>query len=30
MFLPRLRQAGLDERTIRTLTVDNPFRAFAR
>jgi phosphotriesterase-related protein len=29
-FLPRLRQAGLDERTIRTLTVDNPFRAFAR
>jgi len=29
-FLPRLRQAGLDEATIRRLTHHNPFRAFAR
>lgn len=29
-FLPKLRAAGVDEGTIRRLTVDNPFRAFAR
>jgi len=29
-FLPRLRQAGVDEKTIRKLTVENPFKAFAR
>jgi len=29
-FLPRLRQAGVDEPTIRKLTHDNPFDAFAR
>lgn len=29
-FLPRLRAAGVDETTIRQLTQDNPFRAFAR
>jgi phosphotriesterase-related protein len=29
-FLPKLRVAGLDETTIRMLTRDNPFRAFAR
>lgn len=29
-FLPQLRQAGVDEVTIRQLTHDNPFRAFAR
>jgi phosphotriesterase-related protein len=29
-FLPKLRAAGLDEATIRMLTHDNPFRAFAR
>lgn len=29
-FLPKLRAAGVDEGTIRHLTVDNPFRAFAR
>jgi phosphotriesterase-related protein len=29
-FLPKLREAGADEATIRTLTVDNPFRAFSR
>ena len=29
-FLPRLRAAGVDERTIHMLTVDNPWRAFAR
>jgi phosphotriesterase-related protein len=28
-FLPRLRAAGVDEDTIRQLTVINPFRAFA-
>jgi phosphotriesterase-related protein len=29
-FLPRLREAGVDETTIRRITCDNPFRAFAR
>jgi len=29
-FLPKLRRAGMTEETIRMLTVDNPFRAFAR
>jgi phosphotriesterase-related protein len=29
-FLPKLRLAGMAEETIRMLTVDNPFRAFAR
>lgn len=29
-FLPRLRSAGIDEVTIHMLTVENPFRAFAR
>ncbi len=29
-FLPRLRAAGVDDATIRQLTGDNPFRAFAR
>jgi phosphotriesterase-related protein len=29
-FLPRLRAAGVDERTLRQLTIENPFRAFAR
>jgi len=29
-FLPKLRAAGADEATIRRLTQDNPFRAFAR
>jgi phosphotriesterase-related protein len=29
-FLPKLRAAGLDDNTIRTLTHENPFRAFAR
>jgi phosphotriesterase-related protein len=29
-FLPKLRQAGVDELTIRQLTQSNPFRAFAR
>lgn len=29
-FLPRLREAGVDEATIQKLTCDNPFRAFAR
>jgi phosphotriesterase-related protein len=29
-FLPKLRATGFDEATIRTLTHDNPFRAFAR
>ena len=28
-FLPRLREAGFDEATIRTLTVDNPARILA-
>ena len=29
-FLPRLREAGVDEATIHQLTHANPFRAFAR
>ena len=29
-FLPKLRQAGVDEATLRLLTQSNPFRAFAR
>jgi phosphotriesterase-related protein len=29
-FLPKLRQSGVDERTIRQLTQSNPFNAFAR
>ena len=29
-FLPKLRAVGVDETTIRQLTQDNPFRAFAR
>jgi phosphotriesterase-related protein len=29
-FLPALAAAGVDEATIRQLTCDNPFRAFAR
>ena len=29
-FLPKLRQAGVDEGTLRQLTQSNPFRAFAR
>jgi len=29
-FLPKLRQAGVDESTILQLTQSNPFRAFAR
>jgi phosphotriesterase-related protein len=29
-FLPKLAAAGVDQATIDTLTVDNPFRAFAR
>jgi phosphotriesterase-related protein len=29
-FLPKLRTAGVDEVTIKRLTGDNPFRAFAR
>jgi phosphotriesterase-related protein len=29
-FLPKLRAAGVDDATIRQLTCDNPFRAFAR
>ena len=29
-FLPKLRQAGVDEPTLRQLTQSNPFRAFAR
>jgi phosphotriesterase-related protein len=30
VFLPRLRAAGVGEETIRKLTWENPFRAFAR
>lgn len=30
VFVPLLRQAGLDQATIRRLTHGNPFRAFAR
>ena len=29
-FLPKLRAAGVAESTVRDLTVNNPFRAFAR
>lgn len=29
-LLPRLRAAGIDDRTIHRLTHDNPFRAYAR
>lgn len=29
-FLPKLRQSGVDEETIRRLTVVNPFNAFSR
>ena len=29
-FLPKLVAAGVDEATVRRLTVDNPFDAFAR
>jgi phosphotriesterase-related protein len=29
-FLPKLREAGVDEATIRQLTHANPFRAYAR
>ena len=29
-FLPKLRAQGVDEATVRQLTQDNPFRAFAR
>jgi phosphotriesterase-related protein len=29
-FLPQLRVAGVDDETIKRLTGDNPFRAFAR
>jgi len=29
-FLPRLRAEGVDEKTIQQLTLENPFRAFAR
>jgi phosphotriesterase-related protein len=30
VFLPKLRDSGVDEATIAMLTRDNPFRAFAR
>ena len=30
VFLPKLIAAGVDDATIRKLTCDNPFRAFAR
>ena len=30
VFLPKLRDSGVDEGTIAMLTQDNPFRAFAR
>jgi phosphotriesterase-related protein len=30
VFLPKLRDSGVDETTITKLTRDNPFRAFAR
>ena len=29
-FLPKLQAAGIDEATLHRLTVENPFRAFAR
>ena len=30
VFLPKLRAVGVDDATIRQLTEENPFRAFAR
>lgn len=30
VFLPKLRAAGVDEATLHLLSVENPFRAFAR
>ncbi len=30
VFLPKLRAVGVDDATIRQLTAENPFRAFAR
>ena len=30
VFLPKLRQAGVDDATLRRLTHDNPFQAFGR
>jgi phosphotriesterase-related protein len=30
VFLPKLRAAGVDADTVRKLTQDNPFAAFAR
>lgn len=30
VFLPKLQAAGVDDETIRQLTVENPFNAFAR
>ena len=30
VFLPKLAAAGVDDATIRKLTCDNPFQAFAR
>jgi len=30
VFLPKLRESGVDEAAIRQLTAENPFRAFAR
>jgi phosphotriesterase-related protein len=30
VFIPKMRESGFDERTIRQLTCLNPFRAFAR
>jgi predicted metal-dependent phosphotriesterase family hydrolase len=30
VFLPKLRESGVDGETIDLLTRDNPFRAFAR
>jgi phosphotriesterase-related protein len=30
VFLPKLAAAGVDEATVRKLTVENPFRAYAR
>ncbi|HEX7434670.1 MAG TPA: esterase, partial [Anaerolineaceae bacterium] len=30
VFLPKMAAAGIDEVTIRLLSVENPFRAFAR
>jgi phosphotriesterase-related protein len=29
-FLPKLRKAGIDEKTLRAVTRDNPFQAYAR